>query len=428
MTASEAVSGRRTVRALSIPRAGLLVVLLGIAMASSSVVFSEPAPVDVLMLGFIGGLVVLGGWRLGTITLFNGAAWLVLVALGLVGTLLSPDFGGAFKHQVVTLYLAIGAMAIAAFVAAEPVRRGTLVLACYTFGALVACAAAYVGYFEMAPGAYDLFTRYGRARGTFKDPNVFGAAVAPAICYLVWLVLRRPLPQVWLPAALAMFMLPALIISFSRGAWISLAASLLVVGVIALTRTRRSADRLRLWLFGAAGVAGLVVLVMAVMQLPEVRDLMLKRASLTQGYDEGPEGRFGGQAKGIGLAIDNPFGIGTFTFREVHHHEEVHNVYITQFHNAGWIGGFAYIASVLLTLAAGIKGAMRPGPLQGFFVVSTAAFVGLVVEGLVIDSDHWRHFFIFMGLVWGFADARQVSADRSSRRHDDRPGLSFRGR
>ncbi len=69
---------------------------------------------------------------------------------------------------------------------------------------------------------------------------------------------------------------------------------------------------------------------------------------------------------------------------------------------------------------------MRPGPLQGFFVISTAAFVGLVVEDLVIDSDHWRHFFIFMGLVWGFGDARQVSVDRSSRRRDDRPGLSFR--
>ena len=126
--AGEAVDGRRQVRALSIPRGGLLAVLLGVSMASSSVVFSEPAPVDALMLGFIGGLVVLGGWRLGPITLFNGAAWFVLVALGLVGTLLSPDFGGAFKHQAVTLYLALGAVAIAAFVAAEPARRGARVL------------------------------------------------------------------------------------------------------------------------------------------------------------------------------------------------------------------------------------------------------------------------------------------------------------
>ena len=69
------------------------------------------------------------------------------------------------------------------------------------------------------------------------------------------------------------------------------------------------------------------------------RQLMQERASLTQGYDEGPEGRFGGQQKAVRLILDNPFGIGTHTFREKHHHEEVHNVYLTMFHYAGWIGG-----------------------------------------------------------------------------------------
>lgn len=427
MTASAAMNVVSRGR-LAIPRSSLVALLLGIAMASSSVVFSEPAPVDVLMVGFIGALVVLGGGRLGPMGLINGALWVVLVALGFVGTLMSPDFGKAFKHQAVTLYLALGAVAIAAFIAAEPERRGRLVLNWYTFGAAVACLAAYVGYFELAPGAYDLFTNHGRARGTFKDPNVFGAAVAPALCYLVWLMLRRPLAHAWLPAALAAFMLPAVIISFSRGAWISLAVSFVVIGVIAFTRTRRRADRIRLWVFSGAGAASLAVMLMAVLQVPEVRDLMQQRASLTQGYDEGPQGRFGGQVKGLGLALDNPFGIGTFTFSEIHHHEAVHNVFITQFHNAGWLGGFAYIASVLFTLAVGIKGSMRPGALQGFFVISTAAFVGLVVEGLVIDSDHWRHFFIVMGLVWGFADAAGRDPAREAGRRDDCGGTLFERR
>ncbi len=129
MTAKAIDQGRRF-REISIPRSGLLAALLAIAMASSSVVFSEPAPVDVLLAGFIAGLIVLGGARFGPVILFNGAAWLILVGLGLIGTQLSPDFGDALKHQVVTLFLALGAVAVAGFIAAEPERRATLVLNC----------------------------------------------------------------------------------------------------------------------------------------------------------------------------------------------------------------------------------------------------------------------------------------------------------
>jgi len=169
-------------------------------------------------------------------------------------------------------------------------------------------------------------------------------------------------------------------------------------------------------------MAGLAAMLVAVMQVPEVRGPLRERASLRQGYDVGPEGRFGGQQKAIGLMLDTPLGIGPFTCREVYHHEEVHNVYITQSHNAGWLGAFAYIASVLLTLAVGMRRAWRPGPLQGFLAVATATFAGVVVEGMVINSDHWRHFFIVMGLIWGCADARTAPDRQAARREGDDDG------
>ena len=43
--------------------------------------------------------------------------------------------------------------------------------------------AALIGYFSLVPGTYDLFTEFGRARGTFKDPNVLGAFLVPALLY-----------------------------------------------------------------------------------------------------------------------------------------------------------------------------------------------------------------------------------------------------
>ena len=35
-----------------------------------------------------------------------------------------------------------------------------------------------------------------------------------------------------------------------------------------------------------------------------------------------------------------------------------------------------------------------------------AAFAGLAAEGMIVDTDHWRHFYVIMGLVWGLMLAK----------------------
>lgn len=401
-------------------RTSILATVLACALLLSSIVFSEPAPVDAMLAAFIAGLFVLGGGRFGPMVRFGLVAWTVIVAAGFLAAPLSPDLAGAIKHQAVTLFLALAAAAIGAYVAADPVPRARLVLDWYTAGAMIACACAYIGYFDLLPGAYDLFTNYGRARGPFKDPNVFGAAICPAIVYVCWLVARHPLDRSWLPALCCAVLMPALLISFSRGAWLSLVVSLMVLGYLAVVRTRRRTDLNRMGLLIVAGSIVLCTLFGAALQSPKVADLFAKRASLTQSYDEGPEGRFGGQRKALLLIGARPFGIGTHTFREVHHHEEVHNVYLTTFLNAGWLPGFAFILLTAATLAAGLRGAWFPGPRQTAFAVATAAFAGMAFEGIVIDSDHWRHLFILSGLIWGLADASEAPAVNHGRRATDR--------
>lgn len=405
----------------------VLSALLALAVLLSGIVFKEPAPVDLMMVCFIGMMCVLRDGRVGPLTTVNLVIWLALVALSLVATVYSPGFGEAVKHQLITLFLLLGAVAISAFIAQDPEPRATLVLNCYVGAIVFACLLAYIGYFNLFPGGYELFTNYGRARGSFKDPNVFGAAMGPAMTYLVWLLLRWPARKSLLPGLLFLFMAPALLITFSRGAWISLAVSLTILGLIALTRTRRRSDHMRMAIYSIFGLLAMTVTVVAVLQIPKVSNLMQQRASLTQGYDEGPEGRFGGQRKAMRLILENPLGIGTHTFREIYHHEEVHNVYLTMFHYAGWLGGLLFIASVLMTLVVGLNGALQLGALQGVMAVAVASFAGLVVEGLVIDIDHWRHFFIVFALIWGINDARGGSGlGMAPRRWSDPKTLSAR--
>lgn len=388
------------------------------AMVTSAIVFSEPAIADALMGGVIIAVPVLGAVKFGRVSVVNFAFWAALVALGLAATAFSPTFEAALKHQLVTLFLAAGAFVLAGYIAADPLPRVTLVFWCYTVACLLATLAAIAGYFSLVPSAYDLFTNYGRARGTFKDPNVYGAALGPAVTFAAWIMLREPAKRAAIAAFVVLPMVVGLLLCFSRGAWLSVIFSLAVLGAVTLLTSRRSSDFHRLGTVGIIGVVTAALALFAVMQVEQVRSLLDQRASLDQSYDVGPEGRFGGQEKARALLLENPLGIGTHTFREKYHHEEPHNVYLTQFLNAGWLGGLIYAVSVMATLIVGLRAALVNGALQGGFLVATAAFAGLVFEGFVIDTDHWRHFFILMACIWGLADAAPPIIDPSRRRDD----------
>lgn len=393
-------------------------------MLASTIVFSEPAVVDALLAAMVFIVPVLGAHRFGRIALVNGALWLVIVGAGIAATMWSTAFDTAIKHQLVTFFLAAGAFVLAGFVADQPEPWLKRLFWCYLAACLVATAAALIGYFRIVPAAYDLFTNYGRARGTFKDPNVYGAALVPALTFAAWIVLRGTPRQARIAAILAAPLLLGLLLSFSRGAWFSAALSVGIVGFVLLLRSRRAADFRRFGLAGGLAAVVLAAALGAALQIEEVSTLLLQRASLDQSYDQGPQGRFGGQQKAISLILENPLGIGTHTFRDTYHHEEPHNVYLTTFLNAGWIGGLLYIISVVLTIAVGFRAALQNSPIAGMALVATASFTATAIEGFVIDSDHWRHFFILMALIWGAADARSLAPPKYGRRSSDTPPSS----
>ena len=72
----------------------------------------------------------------------------------------------------------------------------------------------------------------------------------------------------------------------------------------------------------------------------------------------------------------------------------------------GWAGGVTYI--VLLagsTLWNRHPHCDRAYAVAAYLITAFATFVGEVLEGFIIDTDHWRHFFLLLGMVWGLAAA-----------------------
>ena len=106
----------------------------------------------------------------------------------------------------------------------------------------------------------------------------------------------------------------------------------------------------------------------------------------------------------LAAILEFPAGMGAEEFARIHGLQP-HNVYLQVFMVSGWLGGLSYLMLLMSTLWVGLRSALVRTPWQAYTLVTFATFFGEVAEGFVIDTDHWRHFFLLLGMVWGLAAA-----------------------
>jgi hypothetical protein len=382
--------------------------LTWLTLATSAVVFAEPAPYDALMIAMIAILPLLGLTSFSTGIFLFLIVWLIIGASGLAAAARSGVLDISIKHTLITIYLSFSAVLIAAFVRKAPERHTRIIVSGLMFASLVAVITGAVGYFDAVPGAQELFTKFERARGTFKDPNVFGPFIVPALVYYVHGMATAPTVRALFRSLLAGLFCLGLLISFSRGAWFNASVALMVYGYVMFIASQTHRLRLKLVVIATFGMCIALLGLAGAMQIDSIANLVSERTTLMLAYDTGPEWRFGGQLKALGMIVANPFGIGALEFGRSYHGEDVHNVYLSMFLNAGWIGGFLYFGLVMTTLVVAFRHALRRVPAQGITIVMLAAFAGLAAEGMIVDTDHWRHFYVVMGVLWGLIMARET--------------------
>jgi hypothetical protein len=275
------------------------------------------------------------------------------------------------------------------------VRRG------YILAALIATAAGYIGFFHLLPGA-DIFLDNDRVSATFKDPNVYGPFL---IFPIVWLLISLLVRGIRLfDVAVLMILLGGLLLSFSRGAWGHFAISTLIAVAIVLAVTPDPRMRARIVVLGLFSAIAVALLVAALASISSIHDMIVERAKAIQPYDVGPGGRFWQQQLALNAILDNPNGLGPFEFFRIFGLQQ-HNVYMQGFLVYGWLGGAAYLALVAITLVFGLLNLAVPTPWQYYLITAYAVFDGEAFEGLIVDTDHWRHFFLVLGMVWGLGAA-----------------------
>lgn len=375
-----------------------------IVFSISGIVFFEPAPFDIALLGltvvfFLSGMRI-PGWMTVPIVLL-----IVTFLMSLIGAFQTPELSDNIKHATVTLYLAISTIFIGCYVYSDPGPATRVIFRGYAVAAVIAAISGLIGYFSLTSGAYELFTENARARGTFKDPNVFGPfLIVPALFAFYRLIEgaghRAPY---WLMVFLLLS--AGIFLSFSRGAWGHYLLSFITCLVLLYFTSDNKRLRYRISLATLTVVIMSALGLLVILSLGSVSQLLTERLQLFQNYDlSSGDGRFSGQIFALNLILQHPFGVGAQGFVRLWGLAP-HNVYLHNFIIAGWFGGFAYLLLVLTTCICGFVTALRPSPYQGIAIVLFASFFGLAILGLLIDTDHWRHFYILTGLIWGLSGA-----------------------
>jgi O-antigen ligase len=351
----------------------------------------EPAPSDLVFgvliaLAFVTGRLHLERVLLSVTLLVSG-----FLALNLLAATAAIDGARAATYFGITLYLGIFALWLAAYVCS--VRRARLVLVAYIGGAALSAAVACLALIAPFPGA-EAFVDGPRAQGLFKDPNVFGPFLVPAVLILMEETVAPRLLRFRLAAKLVLLsvMTVGVVFSFSRAAWLNLAVGTTVLLVVLALRrggARRAMTLLFVTLVAGAALFGAVAATSSLAFLTE-------RAAL-QEYDTQ---RFDAQASGFEVAAEHPLGIGPGQFERVSE-LSAHSTYARSLAEEGVLGALVVIGLVVLTLGFAARNVAVGVDTYGIGSAGLlAAWCGLLANSFFVDTLHWRHLWFVAALIW----------------------------
>jgi hypothetical protein len=395
----------------------ILEVLLYVCILSSFMTIIQPAPYEFLAM-LLGVACLIARVPIDYKVMPLVVMLIVFEIGGFMSLMPVLDYADGVKFMMISTYLGLSGIIIAFVFTQDCARRYRIMRAAYIPAAVIAALLGIAGYFKAFPGS-DVFMMNNRAVSTFKDPNIFGPFLILPLLMIIERLLANDFKIRYI--ASGFIILFGLLLAFSRGAWghFIISAATMIFLLLVTRPDRATRQRILLYSFIAAGVVA--VLVTALVSIEEVRQMFLQRATLLQSYDTGTEGsRFNIQQRSIEEMLQNWNGMGPWVFA-VQYGLVSHNSYLGTMLNHGWLGGITYLTMVLTTLAVGFRCALIRTPWQDYLIVVFATYFGLSLESAIVDTDHWRHYYLLLGVIWGMSAATINHLRRERRRQNTAP-------
>jgi O-antigen ligase len=282
-------------------------------------------------------------------------------------------------------------------IAGDPQRTLSFLWKGYLLAAAGATAfgvAEYFGYVQsLALGPEQ------RAKGPFKDPNVFGPFLVPATLYCLMQVRNRGSWRAGWSLPLFLLFSFGIFLSFSRGAWLNFAVSLGLFMVLSFALVPSNRRRLNWILTATAVTAAAAIMVMLALSSTTVRERFLERAVITQSYDLEEGGRFAVQQMSLRRIGITPLGIGPGRSK-AEFPQDPHNIYLHIPLEGGWLAGLSWYLFAVVTMFQGARLLRWRSDLRDDLVVAWCSLVGVLAQSAFISSTHWRHMWLLFAMIW----------------------------
>jgi hypothetical protein len=333
----------------------------------------EPAPYDILFFLVIALFGPTFSWRPYQLLPIVLIVLFISFHIPAMAAGLSVEPGRVLFYAFVTFYLSSTAIALMGL----PQGAGVFLLRGYEVAALVSAFLGVLAFLRV-PGLEALLWGDARVLAFFKDPNVFGAFLVPAFILALARWEQEGKRRLW--TILLLYL--GILFSLSRGAWVNAAISLLGWWLLRPWK--------RIWVFMAFV---LLIVFTAVYTFVSPDNLVVQRLGLTS-YDTD---RFSTQEQALRLALERPLGYGPGLSLILLSYA-THNTYVHLLFEVGWIGFGVWFLLMGLSLVWAIYQALRRRSL--WHEIYFASLLGILVESLVIDTLHWRHLWLLVGLIW----------------------------
>lgn len=245
--------------------------------------------------------------------------------------------------------------------------------------------------------------KLGRPAGFFKDPNVAGAFISSGALFTMVKILFGERKQVFKYTLLFLFLFFSVVLTFSRGSLLNLLSGIAFLGLISLA-TRRS----KRFLFILS-----VSIFIALVSLPVILEVFRQsfRFRGAQWYDI--YGRAMAWKAGVELFKSYPLGIGPGQFE--HYSPDIqksmggwmlrltpsaHNLYLRVLTENGIVGFSIFILALIFAIGSGVKKVYLSKSSIEDIAWILSSIVGILIQSFVIDTLHWRHFWILLGFLF----------------------------
>lgn len=249
----------------------------------------------------------------------------------------------------------------------------------------------------------EFLTWDGRAKGLIDDPNMYGTFLIPAVVFCAYFLSRSQGSRLLLLGALAIVLLGVLL-SFSR---IAIVATMFCLFAYIFFHNRRRPRRLVL-IFGGLVAIGILLFGLASVMSADFTEKLFDRLTFAKSYDLGEDGRYARYLLVLPMILQNPIGVGVLQLEKIFP-EPIHNIWLSSFVNYGWGGGVAWVVLAVGSVMVSIRNYRQTK--SEIPVALLIALLGIVMGATLHEGEHWRHMWLFYGLVWGL-NTFNLSTDR----------------